>query len=43
VLIDGRRRSEGDRLGEGLVLEQIRRDGAVLNLQGRRFLLPRPG
>ncbi|HET6603347.1 MAG TPA: general secretion pathway protein GspB [Xanthomonadaceae bacterium] len=43
VLIDGRRRSEGDRLAEGLVLEQIRRDGAVLNLRGRRFLLPRPG
>lgn len=43
VLIDGRRVSEGDVLGESLFLIEIRRDGSVLEFRGRRFLLPRPG
>jgi hypothetical protein len=43
VLIDGRRLSEGDVLGEGLLLIEIRRDGSLLEFRGHRFLLPRPG
>lgn len=43
VLIDGRRYTEGMAVTEGLVLHEIRRDGIVLELRGRRFLLPRPG
>ncbi len=42
VLVDGRRRVEGDVLGEGVRIERIRRDGAVLELRGRRVLLERP-
>jgi hypothetical protein len=41
VSINGRRYREGDTLAEGPVLERIRRDGAVLDYQGTRFLLPR--
>jgi general secretion pathway protein B len=41
VLIDGRRLREGDSLGEGLRLLEIRRDGSVLELDGRTYLLPR--
>lgn len=43
VLIDGRRLSEGDGLGEGLLLIEIRREGSLLEFRGHRFLLPRPG
>jgi general secretion pathway protein B len=43
VLIDGRRYTEGMAIAQGLVLHEIRRDGVVLELHGRRFLLSRPG
>lgn len=43
ALIDGRRIAEGDTLADGLSVVEIRRDGVVLDLNGRRFLLPRPG
>jgi hypothetical protein len=33
--------SEGDRLKEGPVVEEITPDGAILEHQGQRFLLPR--
>jgi general secretion pathway protein B len=39
VLIGGQRRVEGDRLADGLVLEEIRRDGAVFTYRNYRFLL----
>ena len=42
VIVDGRRRVEGDVVAEGLVGDRIRRDGGVLSLHGRRLLLPRP-
>jgi general secretion pathway protein B len=41
VSINGHRYREGETLAEGPVLERIRRDGAVLDYQGTRFLLPR--
>ena len=41
VFINGRRYVQGARIIEGPVVEEITRDGAVLNYQGRRFLLPR--
>lgn len=41
VLIDGKRLSEGERLSRALALAEIRRDGAVLEFDGRRFLIPR--
>jgi general secretion pathway protein B len=41
AIIDGQRIAEGAVLGSG-VIEQIRRDGVVLDLDGRRILLPRP-
>ena len=41
VYINMRKYHEGSTLQEGPVLERIRRDGAVLNYQGLRFLLPR--
>jgi general secretion pathway protein B len=41
AIIDGQRVTEGSVLGAGVV-EQIRRDGVVLNVNGRRILLPRP-
>ncbi len=41
VYINMRKYHEGNTLQEGPVLERIRRDGAVLNYQGVRFLLPR--
>lgn len=43
VLVDGRRLSEGDVLGEGLLLIEIRREGSLLEFRGQRFFLPRPG
>jgi general secretion pathway protein B len=42
VLIDGHRHREGDRLAPSLTLSEIRRDGAVLDFNGRRFLIRRP-
>ena len=41
VFINGRRYVQGARILEGPVVEEITRDGAVLNYRGRRFLLPR--
>jgi general secretion pathway protein B len=41
AIIDGQRVMEGSSIGESIVAE-IRRDGVVLNLHGRRFLLARP-
>jgi len=41
AIIDGRRVTEGSTAGTG-VIEEIRRDGVVLNINGRRILLPRP-
>jgi general secretion pathway protein B len=41
VYINMRKYHEGATLQEGPVLEHIRRDGAVLNFHGVRFLLPR--
>jgi general secretion pathway protein B len=39
VVINGRRYREGDRLGEGPVLETVTRDGAILRQGGQRFRL----
>lgn len=41
AIIDGQRVTEGSSLG-GSIVAQIRRDGVVLDLRGRRYLLPRP-
>lgn len=41
AIIDGQRIGEGANLG-GAVVAEIRRDGVVLVLAGRRYLLPRP-
>jgi general secretion pathway protein B len=41
VYINMRKYREGSTLAEGPVLEQIRRDGVVLDYQGLRFVLPR--
>jgi general secretion pathway protein B len=41
VYINMRKYREGATLQEGPVLERIRRDGAVLDYHGLRFLLPR--
>ncbi|MBS0591646.1 MAG: general secretion pathway protein GspB, partial [Proteobacteria bacterium] len=42
VIIDGTRVVEGDSL-KGVTVQEIRPDGLVLEFQGRRVLLPRPG
>jgi general secretion pathway protein B len=42
VIVDDKRLTEGALVAPGLVVEQIRRDGAVLSWDGRRMLLPRP-
>jgi general secretion pathway protein B len=42
VIIDGRRLREGDAIDSTLRLAEIRREGSVLELEGRRYLLPRP-
>ena len=39
VVINGRRYREGERLGEGPVLESVTRDGAILRQDGQRFRL----
>ena len=41
VFINGRRYTQGATIAEGPTVEEITRDGAVLNYRGRRFLLPR--
>jgi general secretion pathway protein B len=41
AIIDGQRVTEGAQLGSATVVE-IRRDGVVLDISGRRVLLPRP-
>ena len=41
VIIDGQHVGEGARL-PGAVVAQIRRDGVVLDVDGRLYLLPRP-
>lgn len=41
AIIDGQRVGEGAQLGSAIVLE-IRRDGVLLDVAGRRVLLPRP-
>jgi len=41
AIIDGQRVTEGSSLGASII-EEIRRDGVVLNINGRRILLPRP-
>jgi len=41
IFVNMRKYHEGQTLNEGPVIERITPDGAVLNYQGRRFLLPR--
>lgn len=41
VLINSRKYKEGERLSEGPLLEEIRRDGLVMYYRGQRFLVPR--
>jgi general secretion pathway protein B len=42
VILDGRRLQEGASPAAGVVIEQIRRDGLVLSVNGQRVLLARP-
>ena len=41
AIVDGQRVAEGSLLGNGVV-EKIRRDGVVINVNGQRLLLPKP-
>jgi len=41
AIIDGQRLSEGSRIGNAIV-SAIRRDGVLLDIDGERYLLPRP-
>ena len=43
VILDGKRRVEGDPIDQGLRVEAIRRDGVVLSYNGQRFLVARAG
>ncbi|MET0226029.1 MAG: general secretion pathway protein GspB, partial [Dokdonella sp.] len=43
VVIKGERHVEGDDLGDGLTLKEIRADGMVLDYKGQRFVYPRDG
>ncbi len=43
VVVNDERHVEGDTVGDGLVLQQIRPDGMQLTYQGQRFLYPRDG
>ena len=42
MIVDGARIGEGARIGDRIVLVRIRRDGGVLDIGGRRLLLPKP-
>lgn len=42
LVVDGRRAEEGTRLAPTVVLVEIRRDGSLLDIDGRPALLPRP-
>jgi len=42
VILDGKRLAEGASPAAGVVLEEIRRDGLVLSVNGQRLLLARP-
>ena len=42
VILDGQRLGEGASPAAGVVLEEIRRDGLVLSVNGQRLLLARP-
>ena len=39
VLMDGQRLAEGDQLQDGLTLQEVRRDGAVMRFKMYRFLV----
>lgn len=41
VFINGRRYTQGARIAEGPLVEEITPEGAMLSYRGRRFLLPR--
>jgi general secretion pathway protein B len=41
VFVNGRRYTEGMALAEGPMVEEITRDGIVINHRGQRFMLPR--
>lgn len=43
VVIDGESYVEGDELGEGLAVREIRADGVVLEVGGKPYLLPASG
>jgi general secretion pathway protein B len=43
VVVEGERHVEGDDLGDGVTLREIRGDGIVLDFKGQRFVYPRDG
>jgi len=43
IVIKGERHVEGDDLGDGLKLREIRPEGIVLDFKGQRFVFPRDG
>jgi general secretion pathway protein B len=43
VVVKGDRHVEGDDLGDGVTLREIRPDGMVLEFKGQRFVYPRDG
>jgi len=42
MIVDGQRVGEGARIANGVILVRIRRDGAEIDVRGRRLLLPKP-